>query len=54
MYKTNLEERIIVKMGSILQSRNATEEDVLVAYAEAEYDCAEENGEVSEEHNKEE
>ena len=36
MYKTNLEERVIVKLGSILQSRNATKEDVLSAYAEVE------------------
>lgn len=53
MCKINLEERVVVKLGSILQSRNATREDVLAAYAEAEYNCDEENIEVSEPHQKE-
>lgn len=44
MYKTNLEERVIVKLGSILQSRNATKEDVLSAYAEVE--CKDEASET--------
>lgn len=43
MDKMNLEERVIVKVGSILQSRGTTKEDVLAAYAEAEYCEAEEN-----------
>ena len=36
MHKPNLEERVIVKLGSILQSREATKEEVLAAYTEAE------------------
>jgi hypothetical protein len=43
MHKTNLEERVIVKLGRILQSRNTTKEDVLAAYAEAECGCIKEN-----------
>ena len=53
MHKTNLEERTIVKMGSILQSRNATKKDVLIAYVEAEHDCGEENDEILETYNNE-
>lgn len=43
MNKPNLEERVIVKIGSILQSRGATKEEVLAAYEEVECDYAEEN-----------
>lgn len=53
MYKTNLTESAVVKMGNILQSRDATKEDVLAAYAEAEYDCIEDNDEASETHTEE-
>ena len=43
MHKTNLEEMVIVKIGSILQSLNATKEDVSAAYMEAECDRTEES-----------
>ena len=43
MHNIDLEERVIVKLGSILQSREATKEEALAAYAEVEDDCIEEN-----------
>ena len=45
MNKTNLEEGVIVKLGSILQSLNATEEDVVSAYTEVKADDVAENDE---------
>ena len=39
----NLDERTIVKLGSILQSIEATNEEVQSAYAKAEDNCVEEN-----------
>jgi hypothetical protein len=53
MHTTNLEERVIVKLGSILQSRRVTKEEVLAAYAEAEDDCVEEIDENLDIHNEE-